>query len=234
MSGPLLELDRINTYYGDSHALHDVALHVDEGEVVALLGRNGAGKSTTLMTIMGVLPARSGTLRVGGQAMAQPTPEALALAGVQLVPEERRIFGGLRVEENLVLATLSCPQPLPLEEIWRIFPRLQERRRSFGRHLSGGEQQMLAIARALVRAPRLLMLDEPFEGLAPIVVKMLLEVVADLARRGQTILIVEQDLHACLRLAHRAYVLSNGQVVYEGRAEALRDDTATQHRYLSA
>ena len=233
MSTPLLELDRVNTYYGESHALHDVQVRIGEGEVVALLGRNGAGKSTTLKTIMGVLPPRTGTIRVEGEAVSDPSPEELARRGIQLVPEDRRIFGGLTVEENLVIAALSCAKPLPIAEIYRVFPRLEERRRSLGRFLSGGEQQMLSIARAMIRAPRLLMLDEPFEGLAPIIVQALLAVVADLARRGQTIVIVEQNVEACLRLAHRAYVLSNGQVVYEGRADALREDRDTQRRYLS-
>lgn len=229
----LLELDRINTFYGDSHALHDVAVRVDEGEVVALLGRNGAGKSTTLKSIMGVLPPRSGTIRFAGHTVTDPTPEDLARRGVQLVPEERRIFGGLTVDENLLLASLSCPKPMPLPEVYRIFPRLEERRRSLGRHLSGGEQQMLSIARAMLRSPRLLMLDEPFEGLAPIIVQALLGVVSDLARAGQTIVIVEQNVEVCLRLADRAYVLSNGQVVYDGSADVLRDDRDTQRRYLS-
>ncbi len=233
MAAPLLELEGVNTYYGESHALHDVAVRVDEGEVVALLGRNGAGKSTTLKTIMGVLPPRSGDIRIGGETIDDPSPELLAQRGVQLVPEDRRVFAGLTVEENLVIARLSCKNALPIADMYRIFPRLEERRRSQGRHLSGGEQQMLSIARAMIRAPRLLMLDEPFEGLAPIIVQMLLQVVSDLAKRGQTIVIVEQDVDACLRLADRAYVLSNGQVVYEGAADALRDDHETQHRYLS-
>jgi branched-chain amino acid transport system ATP-binding protein len=233
MNAPLLELDGVNTYYGESHALHDVRVHVNEGEVVALLGRNGAGKSTTLKTIMGVLPPRSGSIRFAGETIAQPTPEALAHRGVQLVPEDRRIFGALTVEENLLIASLSCLKPLPVSEMYRIFPRLEERRRSLGRTLSGGEQQMLSIARAMIRAPRLLMLDEPFEGLAPIIVQALMMVVTELARRGQTIVIVEQNVAACLRLANRTYVLSNGQVVYEGSSEALRDDHDTQRRYLS-
>ncbi|HSV81589.1 MAG TPA: ABC transporter ATP-binding protein [Ramlibacter sp.] len=233
MSTALFELDRVNTYYGESHALHDVKLRVGEGEVVALLGRNGAGKSTTLKTMMGVLPPKSGKLWFGGNAITDPSPEELCRLGVQLVPEERRIFAGLSVEENLVIAALSCPKPLAIGEIYRVFPRLQERRRSLGRHLSGGEQQMLSIARAMIRSPRLLMLDEPFEGLAPIIVQALMEVVTSLARKGQTIVLVEQNVQACLRLADRAYVLSNGQVVYDGSAGDLRADEETQHRYLS-
>ena len=230
---PLLELDGVNTYYGESHALHDVRVRVDEGEVLALLGRNGAGKSTTLKTIMGVLPPRTGGIRFAGKAVANPSPELLSQLGVQLVPEDRRIFGGLTVAENLLIASLSCPKPLATSELYRLFPRLEERRLSLGRHLSGGEQQMLSIARAMVRSPRLLMLDEPFEGLAPIIVQALLGVVSDLAKAGQTIVLVEQNVDVCLRLASRAYVLSNGQVVYEGCAAALRADSETQRRYLS-
>jgi branched-chain amino acid transport system ATP-binding protein len=233
MVTPLLRLDKVNTCYGDSHVLHDIDIHVAEGEVVALLGRNGAGKSTTLKTIMGVLEPKTGLIEYAGTAVRNPTPEEFARLGVQLVPEDRRIFGGLMVEENLVLATLSCTKPLAIGDIYKIFPRLEERRKSLGRHLSGGEQQMLSIARAMIRSPRLLLLDEPFEGLAPIIVQTLMGVVADLARRGQTIVIVEQDVEACLNLADRAYVLSNGQVVYEGSSDALRDDVETQRRYLS-
>lgn len=233
MRAPLLKLDNVNTCYGDSHVLHDVGVRVEEGEVVALLGRNGAGKSTTLKTIMGVLPMRSGSIEYEGVRLKEPGPEELAKRGVQLVPEDRRIFGSLTVEENLVLAALSCPKPLKIAEIYKLLPRLEERRKSLGRHLSGGEQQMLSIARAMIRAPRLLMLDEPFEGLAPIIVQALMNVVAELASKGQTIIIVEQNVEACLSLADRAYVLSNGQMVYEGSADALRDDAETQRRYLS-
>lgn len=233
MPAPLLKLDKVNTCYGDSHVLHDIGVRVDEGEVVALLGRNGAGKSTTLKTIMGVLPLTSGSIEYEGTALKQPSPEELAKRGVQLVPEDRRIFGGLTVEENLVLAALSCVKPLKIGEIYKILPRLEERRKSLGRHLSGGEQQMLSVARAMIRAPRLLMLDEPFEGLAPIIVQALMNVVAELARKGQTIIIVEQNVEACLSLADRAYVLSNGQMVYEGDADVLLEDAETQRRYLS-
>ena len=194
----MIEVERINTYYGDSHVLFDVSMAVREREVVALLGRNGAGKSTTLKTLAGVLHPRSGTIRFEGEPIELLPSHKIARLGLQLVPEERRIFGGLTVEENLDLAALSAPAPLPLDEIFAIFPRLRERRGSYGRSLSGGEQQMLAIARALIRRPRLILLDEPFEGLAVTIVQNLLEVCRQLVAQGQTIVIVEQNVRAAL------------------------------------
>lgn len=228
----LLEVDRINSYYGDSHILFDVSLRVEKNEVVALLGRNGAGKSTTLKSLMGLVRPRSGRIAFDGVATQELPPHALAALGMQLVPEERRIFGSLSVEENLVLAGLNATQRWPLERIWAMFPRLQERRRSRGTDLSGGEQQMLAIARALVRNPKVLLFDEPFEGLAPTIVRYLMEVCRRLAEDGQTILIVEQNVAAALSLAHRAYVLNNGHVVHEGTADQLRSSHAVMKRYL--
>ncbi|MBO0737024.1 MAG: ABC transporter ATP-binding protein [Alphaproteobacteria bacterium] len=228
----LLEVDRINSYYGDSHILFDVSLRVEKNEVVALLGRNGAGKSTTLKSLMGLVRPRSGRIAFDGVATQELPPHALAALGMQLVPEERRIFGSLSVEENLVLAGLNATQRWPLERIWAMFPRLQERRRSRGTDLSGGEQQMLAIARALVRNPKVLLFDEPFEGLAPTIVRDLMEVCRRLAEDGQTILIVEQNVAAALSLAHRAYVLNNGHVVHEGTADQLRSSHAVMKRYL--
>jgi branched-chain amino acid transport system ATP-binding protein len=228
----MIEVERINSYYGDSHVLFDVSLQVREGEVVALLGRNGAGKSTTLKTLAGVLHPRSGTIRFGGASIEQLPSHRIAGLGLQLVPEERRIFGGLTVEENLDLAALSAQKPLGLADIFAIFPRLRERRGSYGRTLSGGEQQMLAIARALIRRPRLILLDEPFEGLAVIIVQNLLEVCRELAAQGQTIVIVEQNVRAALSLAVRAYVLNNGHIVFEGTSEALQASQDLMNRYL--
>ncbi|MBA3588528.1 ABC transporter ATP-binding protein [Methylibium sp.] len=233
MKPMLLALRDLNACYGESHVLHDVNLHVAEGEVVAVLGRNGSGKTTTLKTVMGVIEAKSGQIEYAGQALHGASPENRARIGIQLVPEDRRIFGGLTVEENLVLAAMGCAKPLTAATIYEIFPRLGERRKSNGRHLSGGEQQMLSVARALMQAPRLLMLDEPFEGLAPIIVQALMEVVGQLAKQGQTIVIVEQNVKACLTLADRVYLLSNGQVVHEGGAKALLADKETQKRHLS-
>jgi branched-chain amino acid transport system ATP-binding protein len=228
----LLEVDRINSYYGDSHILFDVSLRVDQNEVVALLGRNGAGKSTTLKSLMGLVRPRSGRIVFDGLATEALPPHALAARGMQLVPEERRIFGSLSVEENLVLAGLNAEQRWPLDRVWTMFPRLQERRRSRGTDLSGGEQQMLAIARALVRNPKVLLFDEPFEGLAPTIVRDLMEVCRRLAEDGQTILIVEQNVAAALSLAHRAYVLNNGHVVHESSAEELQTSHSVLQRYL--
>ena len=226
------EAERINSYYGDSHILFDVSLHVERHEVVALLGRNGAGKSTTLKTLMGLVKPRSGAVRIDGVALAGQPPHVVARAGVQLVPEERRIFGSLTVEENLILAGLSAAEAWPLERVYAMLPRLFERKGSLGRDLSGGEQQMLAIARALVREPKIILLDEPFEGLAPIVVRDLLAICERLAAEGQTIVIVEQNLAAALTLAHRAYILNNGHVVFEGSADDLKRTPEITSRYL--
>src|SRR5262245_65783258 len=167
----LLEVNKLNTYYGDSHILFDVSLHVERNEVVGLLGRNGAGKSTTLKSLMGVVTPRTGSVRFDGQEVAGQKSHSIALAGMQLVHEDRRIFGSLDVEENLVLAGLTAQNKWPLERIYDFFPQLKERRSSRGTDLSGGEQQMLAIARALVRDPKIILLDEPFEGLAPVIVR---------------------------------------------------------------
>jgi branched-chain amino acid transport system ATP-binding protein len=228
----LLEVAKINTYYGEAHALFDVSLHVEQHEVVALLGRNGAGKSTTLNTVMGVLAPKSGTIRFAGEAIQSLPPYEIAQRGLQLVPEERRIIGGLTVEENIVLATLTAEKPWPLDRAYEMFPRLAERKRNRGRELSGGEQQMLAIARALVREPKMILLDEPFEGLAPLIVQDLIGVCRQIAAAGQTIIIVEQNVEAALGLAHRCCVLNNGHVVFSGTPDELRRDPDLMHRHL--
>src|SRR5438270_8346476 len=199
----MLEVTGLNSYYGDSHILFDVALRVESHEVVAVLGRNGAGKSTTLKSLMGVVTPRSGSVRLEGIELAGRKSHAIARAGMQLVHEERRVFGSLDVEENLVLAGLTAPERWPLARVYEMFPRLRERRTSRGTDLSGGEQQMLAIGRALVRNPKLLLLDEPFEGLAPIIVRDLLATCRTLAEAGQTILVVEQNISAAMTLADR-------------------------------
>ena len=228
----MLEVERINSFYDDSHILFDISLDVDEREVVALLGRNGAGKTTTLKTLMGVVAPLSGEVRFAGRPIAGRPPHEIARLGMQLVPEERRIFGSLSVEENLVLAGLTAPDRLPLRDVYAIFPRLEERRKSQGRQLSGGEQQMLAIARALIRNARLILLDEPFEGLAPIIVQDLLRITTALAQAGRTIVIVEQNVAAALSIAHRAYVLNNGHLVWSGTTDALRHSPQVMRTYL--
>jgi branched-chain amino acid transport system ATP-binding protein len=228
----LLEVEKINSYYGDSHILFDVSMHVDKNEVVALLGRNGAGKSTTLKSLIGVVRPRSGQVTLDGSRVEALPPHAIAALGLQLVPEERRIFGSLNVEENLILAGLTAPGRWPLDRVWEIFPRLKDRRRSRGTDLSGGEQQMLAIARALFRAPKIVLLDEPFEGLAPILVRDLLATCRSLAEAGQTIVVVEQNISAAMSLADRIYVLNNGHVVEELTAQAARERPEVLHRHL--
>src|SRR6476659_758976 len=218
----LLEVSGLNSYYGDSHILFDVSLRVERNEVVALLGRNGAGKSTTLKSLMGVVTPSTGSVKLDGIEIAGQKSHTIARAGMQLVHEERRIFGALDVEENLVLAGLTAPNKWPLERIYGIFPRLKQRRKSRGTDLSGGEQQMLAIARALVRDPKIILLDEPFEGLAPVIVRDLMAASRELAASGQTIVLVEQNLAATLALAQRVYIINNGHIAHEGPAQEIK------------
>jgi branched-chain amino acid transport system ATP-binding protein len=228
----LLEVSGLNSYYGDSHILFDVGMRVEQNEVVALLGRNGAGKSTTLKSLMGVVTPQSGSVKLAGEEMAGRKSHAIARSGMQLVHEDRRIFGSLDVEENLVLAGLTADSRWPLDRIYTMFPRLKERRRSRGTDLSGGEQQMLAIARALVRNPRIILLDEPFEGLAPVIVQTLVHACRELAAAGQTIVLVEQNLAATLALAQRVYVINNGHIVHEGPSDELKAQPDLLQRWL--
>jgi branched-chain amino acid transport system ATP-binding protein len=228
----LLEVKGLNSYYGDSHILFDVSLRVEKNEVVALLGRNGAGKSTTLKSLMGVVTPRAGTVTLDGVELAGKKSHAIALAGMQLVHEERRIFGSLDVEENLVLAALTAPKKWPLDRIYEMFPRLKDRRGSRGTDLSGGEQQMLAIARALIRDPKIILLDEPFEGLAPVIVSHLMAACRELAQAGQTIVLVEQNLAATLALAQRVYIINNGHIAHEGPAQEIKAQPEILQRHL--
>ncbi len=228
----LLEVNGLNSYYGDSHILFDVSLRVERNEVVALLGRNGAGKSTTLKSLMGVLTPRSGTVMFNGADIAGRKSHTIAQAGMQLVHEDRRIFGSLNVEENLVLAGLTASGRWPLDRVYEMFPRLKDRRGSRGTDLSGGEQQMLAIARALVRDPKIILLDEPFEGLAPVIVRDLMAACRDLASAGQTIVLVEQNLAATLALAQRVYIINNGHIAHEGPAQEIKAKPEILQRYL--
>ena len=228
----LLEVKGLNAYYGDSHILFDVALRVERNEVVALLGRNGAGKSTTLKSLMGVVAPREGSIVFDGAEIAGKKSHAIARAGMQLVHEDRRIFGSLNVEENLALAALTAEGRWPLDRIYEMFPRLKERRASRGTDLSGGEQQMLAIARALIRDPKIILLDEPFEGLAPVIVRDLVKACRDLADAGQTIVLVEQNIAAALTLAQRAYFINNGHIAHEGPTSEIRARPHVLQRYL--
>lgn len=228
----LLEVDGINSFYGDSHILFDLSMRVARNEVVALLGRNGAGKTTTLKSLMGVIKPRSGTIAFDGKPVQGRAPFEIARDGMQLVPEDRRIIGGLSVHENLKLAALTAPDAWSFDRIYETFPRLAERRRSGGQDLSGGEQQMLAIARALIRNPKLILLDEPFEGLAPLIVRDLVRICRELAAAGQTFVVVEQNVVAALSLATRCYVINNGHKVYEGTPDELRGNPEVMSRYL--
>ncbi|HEX7386637.1 MAG TPA: ABC transporter ATP-binding protein [Castellaniella sp.] len=228
----LLEVDRINSFYGDSHILFDVSMRVEEHEVVALLGRNGAGKSTTLKSLMGMVQVKSGTIRHRGVEIQQLPPHARAQLGIQLVPEERRVFGSISVQENLQLAAMTAPNARTLDDIYETFPRLAERKRNRGKQLSGGEQQMLAIARAMIRNAEIIFLDEPFEGLAPLIVRDLIAVCRQLADSGHTIVIVEQNVRAALALADRSYIVNNGHMVYEGTPKDLHENSEIIERYL--
>jgi branched-chain amino acid transport system ATP-binding protein len=208
----LLEVEGLNAYYGDSHILFDVALRVERNEVVALLGRNGAGKSTTLKSLMGVVQPRTGSVVFDGVDVAGRKSHVIAQAGMQLVHEERRIFGSLNVEENLILAGHTAPNRWPLDRVYEMFPRLKERRASRGTDLSGGEQQMLAIGRALIRDPKIVLLDEPFEGLAPALARRLGEVLANLKTEKISVLIAESNEVHVADLLSRAFRIERGSV----------------------
>ena len=219
----VLEAQGLQTFYGKSHILHGVSLQVREGEIVTLLGRNGAGKTTTMRTLMGLTPAREGTIRIFGQDTTGWAPYRVAALGVGFVPEGRRVFGHLTVDENLRVP-LERSGPFTIDRVYELFPRLGERRGSRGRQLSGGEQEMLAIGRALLLNPKLLMLDEPSQGLAPLIVKQVFDIVADMRREGISVLLVEQNVRAAVEIADRAYVLDDGRVAYEGSAAEFAKD----------
>ncbi|MCG5077642.1 ABC transporter ATP-binding protein [Paraburkholderia tagetis] len=227
----MLDVRDVHAYYGKSHILQGVSLQVNDGETVTLLGRNGAGKSTTLKTIAGVVAPRGGTVAFAGKPVAGQPSHRIAAAGLCFVPEHRGIFRLLNVEENLRLAARK-DSPWQLADIYRIFPRLQERRKNGGAQLSGGEQQMLAIGRALMNHPRLLMLDEPVEGLAPVIVEEIVEQLKQIKAAGVAILLVEQNLEVCTQLADRHYIVEQGVIVYEGSNAAFAADHAVKDRYL--
>jgi len=218
-----LEAEGLQTFYGKSHILHGVGLEVSEGELVALLGRNGAGKTTTLRSLMGLTPARQGTVSVFGRVTTDWPPYRIAGLGVGYVPEGRRIFANLTVEENMKVP-LVRPGPWTAERVFKLFPRLAERKLNKGRQLSGGEQEMLAIGRALLINPRLLLLDEPSQGLAPLIVQELFNVIAAMRKEGISVLLVEQNVRAAVEIADRAYVLDDGRVVFAGPAEEFAKD----------
>ena len=230
----LLELDGIHTYYGEAHVLQGVSLAVDEGEVVTLIGRNGAGKTTTLRSIMGIPRPRQGRVLLRGADLTSLPTHQIARRGIAWVPEERRVLPNLTVRDNLRLGSLggSADGGDRIDEVLELFPRLRERISQLGRYLSGGEQQMLAIARGLVASPSVMLVDEPTEGLAPLLVESLTQILADINRRGTTILLVEQTLEVALTLSHRLYVMDQGRIQFEGTPDDLRRDPTIQQRFL--
>jgi len=233
---PLLDVTTINTFYGRSHILFDVSLSVEPGEVVSLLGRNGAGKSTTFRSIMGLTPPRDGDIRFGGERISGLRPYRICRMGVGFVPEDRRCFPDLTVRENLEVAARrerEVSSPWTVERIWALFPRLKEREKNLGSQLSGGEQQMLTIARTLMTNPRLLLLDEPSEGLAPLIVSLLAEMILRIRAEGVTVLLAEQNLHFCAKVSDRGYVIDKGSVKYEGTMTDLLDNEEIKGKYLA-
>jgi branched-chain amino acid transport system ATP-binding protein len=227
----MLDVRDLHAFYDKSHILQGVSLAVNEGETVTLLGRNGAGKSTTLKSIAGVVKPRGGTMNFAGKVIGGLAPHRIAAAGLCFVPEHRGVFRLLSVEENLRLGARK-DSPWQLDDIYRIFPRLKERRKNGGAQLSGGEQQMLAIGRALMNHPRLLMLDEPVEGLAPVIVEEIVAQLKLIKATGVAILLVEQNLEVCTQLADRHYIIEQGVIVYEGDNAAFAADHAAKDRYL--
>jgi branched-chain amino acid transport system ATP-binding protein len=226
----VLEVDAIHTYYGESHVLHGVSLRVAPGEAVALLGRNGAGKTTAIRSIVGFTPPRAGRVVFEGQAIERWPTYRIARGGLALVPQGRRIFAPLSVRENLGLGARSSGWTL--ERVFDLFPRLRERQAQLGGTLSGGEQQMLAIARALLTNGRLLLLDEPSEGLAPLIVREIGTTLLALKAQRLSLLLVEQNYHLALRVADRVYVMNKGQIVYQGTPAELEADEEVKRRYL--
>jgi len=232
----LLELDNVHTYYGAIHALKGISLTVEKGEIVTLIGSNGAGKSTTLKTISGLLKPRSGEIRLNGQPIHGLPVHQVTELGIGHVPEGRKIFPRLTVTENLELGAFSISDAkviaAGMERAFTLFPRLKERAKQLGGTLSGGEQQMLAIARALMINPQILMMDEPSMGLAPRLVEQVFEIITQLNQEGVTILLVEQNAHLALEVAHRGYVIQTGEIALTDQAASLRENQSVREAYL--
>ncbi|EPZ39395.1 ABC transporter ATP-binding protein [Anoxybacillus ayderensis] len=232
----LLRLERVHTFYGGVHALKGIDLEVCEGEIVTLIGSNGAGKSTTLKTISGQVKAKSGSIVYEGKNMTNTPPHVTALAGIAHVPEGRRIFPRLTVKENLEMGAFSVNDKKEIaermERVFHYFPRLKERLQQKGGTMSGGEQQMLAIGRALMMKPKLLMLDEPSMGLAPIIVEQIFHIIRELNDEGMTILLVEQNAFQALQIAHRGYVIQTGEITMSGTGKELLGNEQVREAYL--
>ncbi len=234
--GTILEVENVHSYYGHIHALKGISLNVEEGEIVSLIGANGAGKSTTLRTISGLLHPRHGTVKLDGKDITHLEPHLIVAAGVGHVPEGRGIFPKLTVRENLEMGAFTIDDPAKnaarMEQVFELFPRLKERIDQYGGTLSGGEQQMLAIGRGLMQHPRILMLDEPSMGLAPVLVELIFDIIQRLNKEGVTILLVEQNAQMALSIAHRGYVLQTGSIVLTDSAEALKKNEMVKKTYL--
>jgi branched-chain amino acid transport system ATP-binding protein len=232
---PLLDVQDIHTYYGEAHVLQGVSVSIAEGEVVTLIGRNGAGKTTTLRSIMGIARPRRGRIALDGDEITRLETHEIVRRGVAWVPEERRVLPNLTVLENLRLGMLGARARNGsdrLEQVLELFPRLRERIQQKGRFLSGGEQQMLAIGRGLIARPRVMLVDEPTEGLAPLLVQSLTEILREINARGTTILLVEQTLEVALALSHRLYVMDQGRIQFGGTPAELAKDPTIQQRFL--
>ncbi|MCF0261880.1 MAG: ABC transporter ATP-binding protein [Sphaerochaetaceae bacterium] len=233
----MLNVKDLNVYYGAIHAVTDISFNVNKGEIVTLIGANGAGKSTTLNTISGLLRSKTGDITFLGESIAKMGPDKIVQQGLVMVPEGRRIFLGMTVQENLEMGAYSRPNTEikdSIEQVFELFPRLKERKTQIGGTLSGGEQQMLAMGRALMAKPKLIMLDEPSMGLAPLLVDLIFEIIKDLHKAGSTILLVEQNAQAALSIADRAYVLETGKIVKAGKGSDLISDPVIKKAYLGA
>jgi branched-chain amino acid transport system ATP-binding protein len=232
-SPPRLSVENVNAYYGESHILRDITLHIHAGETVALLGRNGVGKTTTLKSIVGWVRPRSGSVKLNGEELVGSEMMTIARKGISLVPEERRIFTNLTVAENLKLAQVTARKPgWTLAQVFEKFPRLRERLANKGDEISGGEKQMLAIARALLQDTNVLLLDEPTEGLAPLIVREVEEIIREIKAAGMTILLVEQNLYSALAVADRCYVIDQGAIAFSGTPDEIRHSSDVRQRYL--
>lgn len=231
----MLDIDGINVYYGNIHAIQGVSLTVDEGEIVTIIGANGAGKTTILKTIVGLLRSKTGSIRLGGEDISAISTAAIVQRGIALVPEGRRVFPRLSVADNLILGAYARKDKevkQDLERVYAMFPRLAERKKQAAGTLSGGEQQMVAMGRGLMSKPRVLLLDEPSMGLAPLLVRQIFETIVDINEMGTTILLVEQNAHMALSIADRGYVLETGTVVITGSAADLADNEQVRSAYL--
>jgi len=231
-----LDLNAINTYYGRSHILFDVSLSIERGEVVSLIGRNGAGKSTTFRSIIGLTPPQAGEVIFKGERISGMRAFRICRKGIGFVPEDRRCFPDLTVRDNLEVAARrekEVASPWTVDRIYALFPRLQEREKNLGSQLSGGEQQMLTIARTLMTNPEVLLLDEPSEGLAPLVVALLAEMILRIRKEGVTVLLAEQNLHFCAKVSDRAFVMDKGSVKFQGTMKELLADDGIKEKYLA-